>query len=408
MDNKQLYQLVLGLEPPWYVSRVEVRKDDEEIWIDLDVPPTATFCCPECGEESPRYDRSAQRCWRHLDTCQYRTILRASIPRMECPEHGVRQVRVPWAEDRGRFTVLFEAMAISMLGEATVLGTARMMGLTWNEAAGIQKRAVERGLARRKTEVVRAVGIDEKSFQKRHEYVTITTDLDRGRVLWVGDHRRKESLDAFYSDAMAKHLEEIEDVVMDMWKPFISATREHVPNADDKIVFDKFHVIGHLTEAVDKVRRTEHAALRYVGDDRLKGTKYTWLKGSKKRTRKDNQTIRVLTSSGLKVGRAWVLKEAALRLWEYRSITWAKKYFKRWYFWATHSRLEPIIKVAKMMRLHLDGILGYLRNGRTNALTEGLNSKIQEIKYHARGYRNRENFRMAILFHCGGLDMDPR
>ena len=113
------------------------------------------------------------------------------------------------------------------------------------------------------------------------------------------------------------------------------------------------------------------------------------------------------SESGLKVGRAWAIKEAALKLWTYRSVTWARKYFDRWYFWATHSRLDPIIKVAKMMKCHLKGILNYIKSGATNATAEAINSKIQEIKYCARGYRNLANFRMAIMFHCGGLEMNP-
>lgn len=407
MDDRKLYETILGLEEPWRVVEVKIESGLEEVWIYLDVSSEAQLSCPTCGKPARRYDRTEERAWRHLDTCQYETIIKARVPRVECLEHGVLQVQVPWAERMSRFTALFEALAIRLLRETTVLGLARLMKLTWHEAAGIQRRAVERGLARRVDEPIRALGIDEKSFQRRHEYVTLAVDLERDRVWWVGDHRSRETLDRFYTEAMANHLEEIEEVVMDMWSPYIRSTRENVPNGERKIVFDKFHVVGHLVQAVDRVRRQEQATLHKQGDDRLKGTKYSWMKGALTRSAKDKRQIRMLSRAGLKVGRAWAIKEAALKLWNYQSETWARKYFQRWYFWATHSQLPPINKAAQMMKRHLDGILAHLKNRRTNAMTEGLNSTIQELKHRARGYRNRENFRMAILFHCGGLDMDP-
>lgn len=408
MEDKSLYETILGLRRPWYVDQVDVQSEREAVLVYLEIPEEAPLTCPECDRTCPRYDRSGERRWRHLDTCQYQTFLVARLPRVACPDHGVRQIKVPWAEGKSRFTALFEAFGIRMLRETTTMGMARIMGITWDEAAGLQKRAVARGLQRRKAETIRFVGIDEKSFQKRHEYVTVAADLEKPRVLWVGDDRTRETLEAFYTVEMGQRRDEIQAVVMDMWQPYIGATEAQVPAAAEKIVFDKFHIVQHLVDAVDQVRRQEHARLRREGESGLKGTKYLWLKGSGKRTRADALAIRALRRAGFQVGRAWAIKEAGLRLWEYTSPTWARKYFKRWYFWATHSRLAPIIRVAKMMKAHLVGILAALRHGLTNAITEGLNTKIQEIKYRARGYRNRENFRMAILFHCGGLDMDPR
>lgn len=408
MDDRRLYETILGLEAPWYVAEVEVRSEAEQILVRLGLGEQELLSCPECGEWCPRYDWSAERRWRHLDTCHYRTVLVARVPRVECPEHGVRQIAVPWAEDRSRFTALFEALAIRLLKETTVSGLAEVMGLSWDEASGILKRAVARGLGRREHEPARWVGVDETSFQKRHEYVTVVADVEGSRVLWVGDDRRKKTLQKYWESLPQAERERLEEVVMDMWEPYISATEAAVPEAASKIVFDRFHVVRHLNEAVDKVRRAEHRRLRQTGDERLTGTKYVWLKGQARRSRKDWLAIRELTAAGLKVGRAWAIKEAALKLWTYRSKTWARKYFKKWYFWATHSRLAPMIRVARMMKRHLEGILNFLRHRTTNALTEALNSKIQEIKYRARGYRNRENFRLAILFHCGGLDLNPR
>jgi transposase len=408
MDDRRLYQTILGLSEPWYVSEVEVRPQAEEILVHLALTPGASLVCPECGAASAGYDRSVERRWRHLDTCQYQTVLTARVPRVRCAEHGVQQIAVPWAEDRSRFTALFEALAIRLLRETTVSGLAAIMDLSWDQASGILHRAVTRGLARREAKPARLVGVDETSFAKRHEYVTVVADLERNAVLWVGDHRRRTTLAAYWETLSERDRATIEEVVMDMWDPYIAATRAALPDGSERIVFDRFHVVQHLNQAVDRVRRAEQHILRKRGDTRLKGTRYMWLRGRHRRSRADRLAIDALTASGLKVGRAWVIKEAALKLWEYTSTTWALKYFRKWYFWATHSRLPAVIRVARMMKHYLPGIVAFLRHRTTNALTESLNAKIQEIKYRARGYRNRDNFRLAILFHCGKLDMNPR
>jgi transposase len=408
MDDRRLYQTILGLAEPWYVADVEVLTQAEEIRVHVAWREGAAAVCPDCGAPAPGYDRAEERRWRHLDTCQFRTVLCARVPRVACPAHGVRQIRVAWAEDRSRFTLLFEALALRVLRETTLRGMAALLRLTWDEADGIFRRAVARGLARRPREPVAVVGVDETSFQKRHEYVTVVADLARGRVLWVGDHRRQETLAAFWETVPPEERDGLEAVVMDMWDPYIAATRAALAGHPAPIVFDRYHVMHHLTHAVDRVRRAEQAELRAAGDARLNRTRYVWLKGAATRSRADRRLIRQARRAGLKVGRAWALKEAAGKLWAYRSATWALKYFQQWYGWAVRSRLAPMIQVARMMKHYLSGILAYLRHRYTNALTEALNAKIQEIKYRARGYRNRENFRLAILFHCGGLDMNPR
>ena len=406
MDDRDLYQTILGLSAPWYVSQVEVSTKEEEVLVFLERDEQVSLVCPECGAACPGYDRSPERRWRHLDTCQYRTVLVARIPRVKCAEHGVRQISIPWGEDRSRFTALFETAAIRLLQETTLLGLTRIMGLSWDEAEGIMRRAVARGLARREEKPVRFIGVDETSFQKRHEYVTVVSDLEETCVQWVGDGRGKETLKQYWAGRSKEQKADLEEVVMDMWEAYIAATAEALPDGDDRIVFDRFHVAQHLGDAVDRVRRAEHKSLMKEDDDRLKGTKYLWLKKSE-RTTEDLEEIDQFMAAGLKVGRAWAIREAADRLWEYTYPGAAMRYFRRWYFWATHSRLVPIIEVARMMKRHIKGILGYLRSRQTNARAEAMNAKIQEIKYRARGYRNRANFRMAIMFHCGALDMNP-
>ena len=407
MDDRQLYTTILGLREPWVVEEVEVAAEAEEVRVRLAMREGTELQCPDCEKLVPGYDQAAERRWRHLDTCQYQTVLVARIPRVECPEHGVRQISVPWSEERSRFTALFEALAIRLLRETTLSGLRRVMRLSWDEAEGILDRAVKRGLARRADDPARVIGVDETSFRKGHQYITVVSDLEHDRVLWVGDDRKKTTLAAYWSQLPDAHLAGIREVVMDMWEPYIRATLAAVPDADSKIVIDRYHVAHLLTDGVDRVRRAEHTMLRSQGDARLTGTRFIWIKGAAKRRPSDELRIQELRRAGLKVGRAWALKEASSRLWAYRYRGWALKYFKRWYYWATHSRLKPMIRVAKTMKRYLTWILNYLRNRSTNAGAEAMNAKIQEVKYRARGFRNRDNFRRAILFYCGRLDMNP-
>jgi transposase len=342
---------------------------------------------------------------------QYRTVLVTQIPRIRCNTHGVRQVRVSWAEERSRFTALFEAWAIRLLHESTVLGVAELLGISWEETASIQRRAVARGLARRSLEPVAVLGIDETSFQKRYEYVTVINDLERDRVMWVGDHRRRTTLREYWESRSDAELAAVQAVVIDMWEPFIVATRECVPNGLSKIVFDRYHVAANLSKAVNHVRQAEQRELRRAGEAAraaaLQGKRFTLLKGRRRRTPEDEAEIAALRKAGFKVGRAWIIKEAADRIWACASASEAAAEFRKWYSRAIRSRLEPIKRAARLMKSHLYGILRYAEHRYTNAKSEGMNSRIQLIKHRARGYRNRENFRNAILFHCGRLDMNP-
>jgi transposase len=407
MRDRELYATILGLEAPWTVERVEVDLQGAVVHVWLSRAEGAAAECPECRTPRPIYDHRARE-WRHLDTCQLQTRLHARVPRVDCPTHGVLQVGVPWATRGSQFTVLFERLVIDWLQEAAVAAVARQLGLGWEAVWGIERRAVARGLHRRGSLDVKHVGVDEKSFQRRHDYVTVVSDLDGARVLCVADDRKRESLEAFWALGLTEtQRAQIEAIAMDMWEPYVQATRAQIPAAADKIVFDKFHIAKHLNEGVDRVRRAEHRELKQRGDDRLTGTKYDWLRHPDRFSAEAWRAFAALRTSTLKVARAWALKETIADLWEYRYVGAARTFFRRWYVWATHSRLPPMIEKARMLKTHLANVLTYLKHRITNATAEGLNSKIQWIRYTARGFRNRENFKTAIYFHCGGLDLYP-
>lgn len=406
MRDRDLYARILNLTAPWSVKDVELDLKGEEVRVIVEVSSDTELSCPTCGKACGRYDRRERR-WRHLDTCQLRTVLVAQVPRVSCSEHGVLQVKVPWAEPGSAFTALFEALVIDWLKEACIKAVAERLRMSWDEVDGVQLRAVERGLARRAHKAPTRMGVDETSFQKRHEYVTVVTDHVAGHVIHVADDRKQATLEGYFDTMSPEERASIETVAMDMWGPFIQAVMAKVPGADKKISFDKYHVASHLGEAVDKVRRAEHRGLLEEGDATLTRTKYLWLRNPENLTKE--QKAKMLRLSGLvkKTARAWALKETAMRLWHYRTDAGAKKGWNAWLQWAFRSRLEPMRNKAKMIRSHLQGIVNAVVSGTTNALGESVNAKIQAIKRLACGFRNRQRFRNAIYFHCGGLNLYP-
>lgn len=406
MEDKELYCQLLGLKEEWEVTEVKIDFEGlkVDIWLNWRLDKAT---CPECGKEYGIYDHRGERHWRHLDTMQFQTLLHCRIPRVECCEHGVKSIEVSWSEKQSRFTALFERLAIEVLLACQNQTKAKeLLRLSWDEVHKIQEKAVERGLARREEEKIKYLGVDEKSFLKGHQYATVVCDIEGSRVIDVAKDRKEESLKTILEKMPEGQKEGIEAVAMDIWDAYQSSVRNELPNAD--IVHGKFHIAKHLSEAVDKVRKVENKSLIKEGLEFLKGTKYLWLTNPENWTEEQKKSFKELKDKELKVGRAWTIKEMFSHLWGYTYEKVARSFFKKWYWWATHSQLKPMAEVAKMIKRHLDNILTYLKHRITNAVAEGLNSKIQQIKSAARGFRNFENYRTAILFFCGKLNMYPQ
>ena len=389
------------------MERVELKLEQGEVHVYLEHEGKREWACAQCGALCPLYDHQEERQGRHLDTCQYRTILHAAPPRSQCREHGVRAVKLPWAEANSRFTALMEGLAIAWLKHASQKAVAERLHLSWDEIHGIMERAVERGLARRQAEEIPRLGVDEKAFRKGHKYLTLVNDLKQNRVLYVAEGREQSSLEGFWATITEEQRDSIQAVAMDMWDPYLDSVRKHLGEADKKVVFDKFHVAQHLGEAVDRVRRREHKQLKGEGDERLTGTKYAWLSNPATMDAEQRREFAILRQSELKTARAWALKETAMALYNYVYEKPARKHFQWWYNWAMRSRLEPMKEKARMLKRRFENIITYLRHRITNAASESLNAKIQWVKYTARGFRNKQNFINAIYFHCGGLDLAP-
>lgn len=399
MNDRKLYEQILGITEPWHVEQVELKLDVGQVLIRVEGSSTAEIC-PECGEPRPRYD-AIERRWRHLDTCQYQTILIATVPRIKCDEHGVKQVRVPWSEERSRFTALFEALVIDWL-QATenIAAVAKGMRLSWEEVAGIRSRAVARGMKRRgRAALPASVGVDETSITRGHEYITVVNALSEARVLDVIDERKEESLSTFWSQYSSEELAHVETVAMDMWPPYIASTRKHLSIADEKIVFDKFHIMKHLGEALDEVRKSEYGRLK--GRDRtyIKGQKYTLLSHRENLTLKGRQALDKLLAANKRLHIAYLLKESFGQLWDYEKEGWARKFFENWKASLKWQRLGPYEKFARMIENHWEGIAAYCKpeNKVPLGFVEGLNNKIRVLQRRAYGLRDEEYLRLKIL-----------
>jgi len=268
---EEFYAGLLGVESPWEVEGIERDGQAREVHVRIiyaDDEPG----CPVCGKASPIHDRTARK-WRHLDSCNHKTIIEADVPRTRCAEHGVLQVVIPWAEKNSRFTIELERQVCMWLKEASITAVADMFDLSWDAVAGIQERAVRRGMAKRKVIKPKNIGVDETSFQKRHEYVTVIVDKDKGVVLEVLQDRKATSLDDWFKTQKTADFSALESVSMDMWDAFIKAVKDNFQNAERMIAFDRYHVAGHLGKAVDKVRAQENRdLLKDGGASELKGT----------------------------------------------------------------------------------------------------------------------------------------
>ena len=405
-ELESTFGLLLGLDDKWKVASVDLQTENKRVVIRVEWNGGKPMLCPECGKHCAFYDLRAERSWRHLDTMQFETIIRCSTPRCKCQKHGVHTINNPWAGPYGRFTLMFEALAIRVMEACTTVKAAcGLLGISWHQADEIRRRAVERGMSRRQQQAIDYVGLDEKSFGKHHDYISVLTDISGSRVLDVVAERKQKSAEKLLRTLSRKQRKNVMAAAVDMWPGFMNAVEKHLPEA--VLVHDKFHVCKHLNESVDKVRKLENRQLVRNGDDRLKGSKFLFLKRPEKLKKSSRERFEQLRHSGLKVARAWSIKEQFDEFWTFEFRSDAEAFFEYWYNWAVRSRLKAVKEVAQKLKKHLSGLLGYIIHSITNAVTEGFNSKIQNIKACARGFRSFDRYRIAILFYCGKLSMMP-
>jgi transposase len=400
------YRLLLGLSEGWQVQEVDLDVVTKQVTLRLEWEPGRKGACGKCGKLASVYDHGEERSWQHLNTMQFKTIIKARPPRVDCEVDGVNTMTLPWADSRSGFTKLFECFVIDVLEVSqSVEAAADLLDLSWDQVHGIMERAVKRGLQRREIGAVRHVGIDEKSFLRGSSFISLLNDLDGKRVWEVAIGRNEAAAEWLWDSLPESQRKKVEAVAMDMAKPFQKVTAKMVPQA--AIVHDKYHIVAHLNDAVGEVRNAEHKQLHRQGDDLLKGTRHLFLMNALNMRPDQEASFKELKTASLHTARAWGIKELFISLWSYNYEKSARSFFKKWFGWASRCQLKPIVRVAKMIKRHFENIVTYIKHPITNAFSEGINSKIQNIKANARGFRNFSNYRTRILFYCGKLNLHP-
>ncbi len=395
MVEAELFAAALGLSSPWYVSGLDFSTSKKRLDITLDFEVGGLFPCPVCGTPSKAYD-STTKSWRHLNFFQYEAHLEARVPRVACSKGcGTKQVEIPWARTGSGFTLLFESLLLTLCKEIPVAKVAELVGEHDTRLWRMLHHYIDN--ARRKVDFkkVTRVGLDETSSKRGHQYITLFCDMDEHNLLFATEGKDKATVAAFKEDFEAHNgcAEKVTQVSCDMSPAFISGVKQELPEAE--ITFDKFHVVKLLNEGVDEVRRQE-----VKSNEILKSTRYLWLKNRVNLTVKQEAKFETLSKMNLKTTRAYQIKLNFQDFYRLPDRKSGEAYLNKWYYWATHSRLAPIIKAAKTIKQHWDGVLSWFDSHLTNALLEGMNSLIQAAKSRARGYRSDRNF-IAMAYLIG-------
>jgi len=343
---------------------------------------------------------TTEKTWRHLDFFQHQAFLTARVPRIDCPTHGVRLINVPWARPGSGFTLLFEALALLMCQQMPVAGVAKVMQANANTLWRLLSHYVDRAVEDADYGDVRDVGADECAQRKGHEYITTFCDLERSRVVFVAEGRRKDTVKKFgaFLDRRDIPREQVKNFCADMWEPYRLGITEEFPNAT--LTFDRYHVMTVFNRAIDLVRRKEVRTVPL-----LKSSRWLWLRNRRKMMGNQREDLAWLSRLDTRTGKAYQIKLTLQRLWNYTDREQAEAFLKRWYFWATHSRLEPVIEAAKTIRRHWQGILQFVDSRITTGIVEGLNSKIKTAMKRAYGFKSFEYLRTVIYLVAGKINI---
>ncbi len=409
MDYQMLFTAALGLTPPWEVQDIKFSESQNRLDIWVGFPEGNTFTCPACGKSGmPVYD-SKEKTWRHLNFFQFRTYLHARVPRIKCSNGcKVKQVMLPWARPGSEFTLLFESLIMLLAKDMPVNAIAELTGEHDTRLWRILNHYVEEARAKLDFSEVKQVGIDETAAKRGHDYITLFVDLDKSRLLFATPGKGKETIDSFVTDLCSHqgNAGQIKNVCCDLSPAFIAGVKSSLPQA--QMVFDRFHIMKIINAAVDEVRRYESHE-----NTELKKTRYIWLKNQQSLTAKQRNKLNSLKYEHLDTVHAYNIKLSFQKLFEQPNRESGEKFLKRWYYWATHSKLVPMVNAAHTIKEHWNGILNWFSSHISNGILEGINSLIQAAKARARGYRNSKtlitmsyiisshlNFNLPGLYSC--------
>jgi len=382
---------------------VSVRCDEGGLDIFLDRKGGRKLPCSVCGQRAWVYDRLQERRWKHVPLWGIATTIRYQPRRVRCRKCGIKVERIPWGATKSPLSLPLMILLATWSKLLAMEVVAKLFKVSWLTVASAVKQAVRYGLEHQESEGVLYIGIDEISRRKGHVYHTQVYDLGTKRLLWSGEGRTMDTLRAFFAWWGQERSQRLQAVCCDMWQPYVEVLRDHAPQAS--LVFDKFHLIRHLLQAVDTVRKEEARRLKKDHPELLQGTRYLWLKNPWNLTPKQKQRLGELEKLNLRIHRAWLLKETFRQLWTYKSKTWARKFLHKWFWWATHSRLKPMRDFAWLLRRHQDDILSWFDCPIDNGAVEAMNNNAKSISHRAHGFRTEYWFTTVLLHGLGQLPM---
>jgi len=383
-----------------------VRFSDEGIVADI-APAWRAARCSGCGMRRPGYDRNPSRQWRHLDMAGMKLLFRYSPRRVDCKRCGIVVEQVPWASADSGFTRPFEDMVGYLAQRCDKTTIANMMRIAWATVGRIIERVVARhGRKDRLADLV-YIGVDEISYRRRHNYLTVVVDHFRGEVVWAHPGKSAETLRAFFDELGEERCGQIEAVTVDLAGGYIKAITEASPKA--KLIFDRFHIQRLAHDALDEVRREEVRRAETSGDrTTLKRTRWSLQKNPWNLTHFESHKLATLQRDNKRLYRAYLLKEALVGVLDRRQVNVARRKLEEWLTWAARCRLAPFKKLAQTIRRRMDGILEYIRYGcLSNGRSEGINRKIRTITTRSYGFHGAASLIAMITLCCSGIIMQP-
>ena len=398
--SAKLFEAALGIADPWFIQDVDFDAGKKMLTIGVDFVAGSRFAVPGIEGLHPAHDTVTKR-YRHLNFFQHECYLEVRMPRVRLPDGGIRLVEPDWAGKLAGFTLLFEALIITLCREMPFAAVARLVNLSWHRVAAICGRYVDLALAEADLSAVARLAVDETSRARGHNYVTLFADADERRVLFVTEGRGADTVAAFAEDLTAHGgaPEAIESVSIDMSPAFIKGVGEHLPNA--RITFDKFHVVAHASAAVDKTRRIEQKR-----DPSLKGLRWTLLKDRSRLNAGAQAELDALVArfTTKRTARAWLYREQLRDILDRKQINVVRGMLAQWCTNVMRSKAESMKEVAKLIRNHMEGIVAWAQTRQTNGFLEALNGLFQAAKRKARGYGRFSTIRTVIFLIAGKLD----
>lgn len=401
MHQTDLFTMALHIESPYYIDTIDFNAENKRLDIHINFKRGTEFHYNKDGynEKRKAFD-TKQKQWRHLNFFEHECYLTARVPRVKLSDGKVRLIRMPWEGQNTGFTLLFEALLMQLCKSMPVNQVGALVNESDDKLWRMLDSYVETARSFENFKDVTAVGVDETSKKKHHDYISLFVDLKKRKTIFVTEGKSNKTVKKFVKDLESHNgkAENIKAVSCDMSPAFIKGVRENLPAAE--ITFDKFHLLKTINTAVDKVRRAEAKET-----DLLKNTRYIFLKNHKNLTAKQARKFEDLSISklNLKSMRALHIRENFQEIYDAVSQEDFETKLNKWYFWATHSKLEPIKQAAYTIKRHWDGVLKWFQSKINNGILEGLNSIIQACKAKARGYKTTKNFKIIAYLVTGDL-----